>query len=64
VQLVQSNGNINQTTTASQTYDLQQFTSQGGTPTFTGLLTNAAAERLALEFRFERARLQAAPSIS
>lgn len=50
VQLAQSNGNINQTTTASQTYDLQQFASQGGTPTFTGLLTNAAEHQDTLVF--------------
>jgi hypothetical protein len=49
VQQVQSNGNINQTTTISQTYDVQQFTSQNGTP-FTSLLTNAGEHQDTLVF--------------
>jgi hypothetical protein len=49
VQQVQSSGNINQTTTISQTYDVQQFTSQNGTP-FTSLLTNAAEHQDTLVF--------------
>ena len=49
-QIVQSNGNINQTTKAWQTYDEQRTTKQNGVATYVGLLTNAANHQDTLEF--------------
>lgn len=49
-QIVQSNGDINQTTKAWQTYDEQRTTKQGGVLTYVGLLTNAGQHQDTLEF--------------
>ncbi len=49
-QITQSNGDINQTTKAWQTYDVQNYTKQGGVQTYTGLLTNAAQRQDTLTF--------------
>jgi len=49
-QAVQSNGNINQTTKAWQTYDEQKLTKQNGILTFIGLLTNAGQHQDTLTF--------------
>jgi hypothetical protein len=49
-QVTQSNGNINQTTKAWQTYDVQNTTKQNGLPTFVGLLTNAGQHQDTLTF--------------
>ena len=49
-QVTQSNGNINQTTKAWQTYDVQNTTKQNGVLTFLGLLTNAGQHQDTLTF--------------
>ena len=49
-QVTQSNGNINQTTKAWQTYDVQNTTKQNGVLTFLGLLTNAGQHQDTLIF--------------
>jgi hypothetical protein len=49
-QVTQSNGNINQTTKAWQTYDVQNTTKQSGVLTFVGLLTNAGQHQDTLTF--------------
>lgn len=49
-QVTQSNGNINQTTKAWQTYDVQNTTKQSGVLTFIGLLTNAGQHQDTLTF--------------
>jgi hypothetical protein len=49
-QVTQSNGNINQTTKAWQTYDVQNTTRQGGGLSFVGLLTNAGQHQDTLTF--------------
>lgn len=50
LQLVQSNGNINQTSTSWQTYDVQSTTKQSGVQTYLDLLTNAVESTDTLEF--------------
>jgi hypothetical protein len=47
---VQPNGDINQTTTSSQTYDVQQLTKQSGIITGLSLLTNNVSSQDTLEF--------------
>ena len=49
-QITQSNGDINQTTKAWQTYDVQNTTKQSGVLTYTSLLTNAAQRQDTLTF--------------
>ena len=49
-QVTQSNGNINQTTKAWQTYDVQNTTKQNGVLTFLGLLTDAGQHQDTLTF--------------
>jgi Peptide N-acetyl-beta-D-glucosaminyl asparaginase amidase A len=49
-QIVQSNGNINQTTTANQFYTVHDRTTVGGQITSTSVLTNAAQHTDTLEF--------------
>ncbi|HEY3974942.1 MAG TPA: peptide-N4-asparagine amidase [Candidatus Sulfotelmatobacter sp.] len=49
-QITQSNGDINQTTKAWQTYDVQNTTKQGGVITYLSLLTNAGQHQDTLEF--------------
>ena len=49
-QILQSNGNLNQTTKAWQTYDQQRTTAQSGAVTYVSLLTNAAQHQDTLEF--------------
>jgi hypothetical protein len=50
LEAVQSNGNINQTTTSWQTYDVQSSTKQSGVSTYLDLLTNAVSTTDTLEF--------------
>ena len=50
LQAVQSNGDINQTTSSWQTYDVQSSTQQGGPQTYLDLLTNAVSTTDTLEF--------------
>jgi hypothetical protein len=47
---VTSSGGINQASTSHQTYDVQTFTKQSGSTTYTGLLTNAVSSTDTLEF--------------